>query len=157
MANKKFTYKTVLVNGPFNGVYAEFPFESATEFGTKKHVWSKVTIESQTYSMNLLPNGQGGHWLHFKKDILKNIGKQEGDTVSIELEKNNEVRTVEIPDYLQWLLDDDKQFAKYFEKMPISGKKFWIQHIEEPKNDDVKVQRINRLFDYLLGHYGGKV
>lgn len=155
--HKKFKYETVLVNGPFKGVYAEFPYDSAKEFGTRKHVWSRVTIEGLEYSMNLLPNGQGGHWLHFKKDILKKIGKQEGDTLKIQLEKSNEVRTVAIPEYLQWLFDNDKQMAKYFDRMPISGKKFWIQHIEEPKNDDVKVQRINRLFEYLQEHYAGKV
>lgn len=157
MANKKFTYETVLVNGPFKGIYAEFPFDSAKEFGTKRHIWSTVKVEGEEYSMNLLPNGVGGHWLHFKKEILKAWGKQEGDTVAIQLEKNDNPRTIDIPDYLQWLLDDDKQMTKYFERMPISGKKFWVQHIEEPKNDDVKVQRINRLFEYLREHYTGKV
>lgn len=154
---KKFTYETVLVNGPFKGIYAEFPFDSAKEFDTKRHVWCKVTVEGKDYSMNLLTNGVGGHWLHFKKEILEAFGKQEGDTIKIQLEKNEKPRSVNIPDYLQWLLDNDPQMTKYFERMPISGKKFWIQHIEEPKNDEVKVQRINRLFEYLSQHYAGKI
>ncbi len=156
MKNKIFTYKTVLVNGPFKGVYAEFPFDSVKEFGTKKHVWSKVNIEGKDTTMNLLPNGQGGHWLHFKKEILAEVNKQEGDTVQIELQKNDEPRTIDIPDYLQWLLDDDPQMARYFNRLPISGKKFWIQHIEEPKNEDTKVERINRLFMYLQEQYARK-
>ena len=154
---KKYTYETVLIKGPFKGTYAEFPFDSVKEFGTKKHVWCKVKVEGLSYSMNLLPNGNGGHWLHLKKDIRDAIGKYEGDTVSIELEKDNTPRTVVIPDYLQWLLDDDPEMTKYFEKMPISGKKFWIGFIQEPKNDDTKVKRINRLFEYLQEHYKGKV
>lgn len=157
MANKKFKYETVLVNGPFKGVYAEFPFDSALEFGTKRHIWCKVIVEEKEFSMNLLPNGQGQHWLHLKKEIRDAIGKQEGDTVNIQLEKDDKPRTIDIPEYLQWLLDNDPQTTKYFERMPISGKKFWIQHIEEPKNDDAKVKRINRLFEYLHEHYAGKV
>lgn len=150
---KKFSYKTVLMKGPLKGTYAEFPFDSVKEFGTKKHVWCNVTIEGKTWSMNLLPNGNGGHWLHLKKEIRDAIGKREGDTVKIELKQDNRPRPVEIPEYLQWLLDDDPQTAEYFRKLPISGKKFWIGHIEESKNDDTKVERINRLFQHLHQQY----
>lgn len=154
--NKKFTYQTVLIKGPFKGTYAEFPFDSAKEFGTKKHVWCKVNVEGTTYSMNLLPNGEGGHWLHLKKEIRDAAGKKEGDTVQIELEKDDTPRTVELPEYLVWLLEDDPEMAQFFNKLPISGKKFWVAHIQEPKNDDAKVKRINRLFEYLHEHYAHK-
>jgi hypothetical protein len=154
---KKFAYKTVLVNGPFKGVYAEFPYDSVAEFGTKKHVWCKVKVEHKDYSMNLLPNGIGGHWIHLKKEILNELGKQEGDSVNIEIERSTQARKIDIPDYLQWLFDNDPQMAKYYERMPISGKKFWIQFIKEPKNDDTKAERINRFFEYLHKHYAGKV
>ena len=139
-----------------NGIYAEFPFDSRKEFGTKKHVWCKVTFEGQSYSMNLLPNGRGGHWLHLKKDIRDTIGKHEGDNVHIELEQDKRPINIDIPEYLKWLLDNDQQMAKYFEKLPVSGKKFWIAHIEEPKNEDTKVERVNRFFEYLHQHYSGK-
>jgi hypothetical protein len=153
---KKYTYETILIKGPFKGTYAEFPFNSVKEFGTRKHVWCKVTVEGKTYSMNLLPNGNGGHWLHLKKDIRIAIGKQEGDSAKIILEKHNTPREVPVPEYLQWLLDDDPIIKKYFEKLPISGRKFWIGFIDEPKNDDTKVERINRLFDFLRQHYSDK-
>lgn len=156
MANKKFKYEAILVKGPFKGTYAEFPYDSAKEFGTKKHVWSKVTVDGLTYSMNLLPNGEGGHWLHLKKEIRDAIGKTEGDTVAIQLEKDTTPRTIEIPEYLQWLLDNDPQTTKYFERMPISGKKFWVGFIQEPKDDNAKVKRINRLFEYLHVQYAHK-
>ena len=153
---KKYTYETVLIKGPFKGTYAEFPFDSVKEFGTKRHIWCKVEVEGKTYSMNLLPNGKGGHWLHLKKDIRIAIDKQEGDTVKIYLEKDNAPREVPVPEYLQWLLDDDPTIKKYFEKLHISGRKFWIGHIEESKNDDTKVERINRFFEFLRKHYSGK-
>ena len=154
---KKFSYKTILIKGPMNGVYAEFPFDSRKEFGTKKHVWCKITIEDKTYSMNLLPNGWGGHWLHIKMDICDAIGKYEGDTVTIELEQDTRPRNINVPEYLQWLLDDDPQMTRYFKKLPVSAKKFWIAYIEDTKNEDTKVDRINSLFDYLHRHYSGKV
>lgn len=154
---EKFSYTTILVKGPMNGVFAEFPFDSRKIFGTKKHIWCNTNIEGKNYSMNLLPNGKGGHWLHLKKDIRDTIGKHEGDTVHIELQQDTRPQNVEVPDYLQWLFDNDEQLAKYFEKLPISAKKFWITHIEEPKNEDTKVDRINAFFDYLQRHYAGKI
>lgn len=154
---KKFIYKTVLIKGPMNGVYAEFPFDSRKEFGTNKHIWCKVIVEGKTFSMNLLPNGKNGHWLHLKKNIRDMIGKQDGDTVQIELEQDTRPQKVEVPEYLQWLLENDEQMAKYFKKLSISAKKFWIAHIEDTKNEDTKVDRINVFFEFLHRHYSGKV
>lgn len=155
--SRKFEYKTHLIKGNQNAVYAEFPYDSVNEFGTRRAVRVNVTFDGFRHEMSLLPNGKGGHWLHVKKDIRKQIGKEEGDTVFITLEKNNSPKKVELPDYLQWLLDNDKQMAAYFSKMPYSAQKFWVGFIGEPKNDDSKVKRINQLFDYLLKNYSGKI
>ena len=150
---KKFTYKTILINGPNKGVYAEFPFNSVLEFGVRKAIRVITEFEGNFYSMSLLPNGKGGHWLHVRKEIRDNIGKQEGDTINVTVEKDNSPKTVEIPEYLQWLLDNDKTVMGYFKKLPFSAKKFWMEYIQEPKSDDIKVKRINRLFEYLREQY----
>jgi hypothetical protein len=154
--SKKFKYTTILIKGPQKGVYAEFPFDSAKEFGTRRPVRVKVEFNGNPYFMSLLPNGKGGHWLHVRKEIRVAIGKEEGDSINVTIEIDNSPKIVEVPEYLQWLFDDDSTIAKYFEKLPFSAKKFWIGYIEEPKNDDIKVQRINRLFEYLREHYSKK-
>lgn len=140
-----------------NGTYAEFPFDSRKEFNTRKHVWCNINVDGRSYAMNLLPNGKGGHWLHLKKEIRDAINKKEGDEVAIELEQATRPQNIEIPDYLQWLLDNDEHMMKLFNKLHVSGKKFWIEHIEESKNENTKVDRINRFFEYLHKHYTGKV
>lgn len=153
---KKYTYKTVLIFGANKGVFAEFPFDSIKEFGSLKPVRVNVNFDGIPFSMSLLPSGNNGHWLHVKKEIRKTIGKEEGDLISVSLQIDNSPKTVEVPEYLLWLLNEDKQMAKYFEKLPFSAKKFWIDYIQEPKKDDAKVVRINRLFKYLTEHYSGK-
>lgn len=154
---RKYKYETILIKGTQNGVYAEFPFDSVKEFGSRRPIRAKVTFDEQEYFMSLLPNGKGGHWLHVKKDIRNKIGKEEGDSVIIRVEKDDSPREVEIPEYLKWLFDDEPAMAKYFNKTPYSSKKFWIEYINEPKNDDIKVERINRLFEYLRQNYKGKI
>lgn len=153
--SRKFEYKTILIKGPQNGIFAEFPFDGVKEFGTRKPVPVKVFIDGRMVEMSLLPFGNGKHWLHIKKELRTAIEKDEGDTVTISLEKNNSLKAIEIPEYLQWLLENEVDLMKKFQKLPYSAKKFWIWHIEEPKNEDTKVERINRFFEYLNENYSG--
>ncbi len=154
--NKKFEYKTVLIKGSQNLVYAEFPYNSVKEFGTKRPVPVKVSFDGNTYQMSLLPRGNGKHWLHVRKEIRSAIGKEEGDEISIVLEKDESIKSVNVPEYLQWLLENDPRMMKRFKKLPFSAKKFWIGHIEQTKNEETKVERINRFFEYIQKNYSGK-
>jgi len=154
---EKFEYETVLKKGTQLGVYADFPFDCHVVFGTRKAIPVKVAIdEKYTGEMSLLPCGNGKHWLYLRKEIRLAIGKNEGDSVFISLTKNHTPSMPDIPEYLQWLLEDDPVLMKAFEKMPNSARKFWIGYIEETKNEDTKVEKINKFFEYLLAHHSGK-
>jgi uncharacterized protein YdeI (YjbR/CyaY-like superfamily) len=83
------------------------------------------------------------------------IGKEEGDTVEITVEKDDSPKSVKVPDYLQWLLENEPETMKAFGKMPNSAKIFWVEGIEEVKNEETKVERINRFFEYLKENYSG--
>ena len=146
---KKYKYKTILIKGAQMGVFAEFPFESAKEFGTRKAIRVKATFDGKMYPMGLLPHGNGTHWLHLKKEIRDSIGKTEGDEVHIIVEKDENPPEIKVPDYLLWLLEDDPKMMKAFEKLTYSTKKFWMEYMDEPKTDDGKVKRVNRFFEIL--------
>lgn len=152
---KKYEYKTTLINGPQNGIFAEFPYDVYTEFGTRKPVSVKVSFDGYNFEMSLLPRGKGKHWLHVRKQIRLLIGKDEGDTVNIAIEKDDSPRTVVIPDYLQWLLEDEAEMMRTFQKLSVFYKKYWIGTIEETKNEDTKVERIHRFFDFLRKNGSG--
>lgn len=147
---KKFEYQTILIHGPQMGVFAEFPFESAKEFGTRKAVPVKATFDGKMYRMNLLPHGNGTHWLHLKQEIREAIGKTEGDSVNIIVEKDEKLPEIKVPEYLQWLLENDPKMLKAFGKLSFSTKKFWVEFIDEPKTDEAKVKRVNRFFQFLV-------
>lgn len=148
---KKYEYETILIKGTQLGVFAEFPFESAKEFGTRKAVRVKATFDGKMFRMSLLPRGNGTHWLYLKKEIRDAIGKTEGDSVHIFVEKDENLPEIIVPEYLQWLLENDAGMKKRFEKLPYSAKKFWTNYIDEPKSDDGKVSRVNHFFDFLTG------
>ena len=151
---ERFEFETVLKKGPQAGVYADFPFDCQQIFFFFFAIPVKIEIDKK-YSgeTSLLPCGNGKHWLHLKKDIRIIIGKSEGDTIKVVLEKNANPSVPAVPDYLQWLLEDDIALMKAFQKMPISARKFWLGYIEETKGEDAKVDKINRFFDFLMNHY----
>jgi len=155
--NEKFEYETILIKGPGLGVFAEFPFESAKIFGTRKAVRVKATFDGKIFHMNLLPHGNGTHWLHLRKEIRDAIGKDEGDTVSICIEKDENLPTLEIPEYLSWLLENEPEMMEKFNRLTRATKKFWVDFIEEVKSEEAKVQRINRLFEQLHQRNSGKI
>jgi hypothetical protein len=153
--NKKYEYDAVLVMGTQLGTFAEFPFDSTAEFGIRKAIPVIATFDGHRVEMNLLPCGNNRHWLHVRKEIRTAIGKNEGDLVHITIEKNDSPKKPSVPDYLLWLLEDDPVMMRAFEKMPVSARKFWIGNMEETKNEDTKVEKINKFFDYLVTHYSG--
>lgn len=147
---KKYEYETILIKGTLLGLFAEFPFESAKEFGTRKAIRIKATIDGKMFRMSLLPHGNGTHWLQLKKDIYNSIGKTEGDSVHIIVEKDENLPEIIIPEYLQWLLENEPEKMKSFEKLTWSAKKFWIDYMNQPKNKDSKVERINHFLSVLM-------
>jgi hypothetical protein len=101
----KFIYKTILIKGTQNGVFAEFPFDSFVEFETRKPIPVRVTFDGHCVQMNLLTRGNNSHWLHVRKEIRMVIRKDEGDMVEITVEKDDSLKAIIVPDYLQWLLE----------------------------------------------------
>ncbi len=39
-----------------------------------------------------------------------------------------------------------------FNNLTYRNKKFWIEFTEEPKTEEAKVHRVNRLFEFLMGN-----
>ncbi len=153
--SRVYEFEAILVKGPQLGLYAVFPYDCRQEFGIGNSVPVKINMEGFETEMNLRPAGKGTHWLQFRKAITDAIGKTEGDTVKITLEKNDHPAKIKVPDYLQWLLENDSEMMKRFEKSSPSVKKFWVGYIEETKNEDVKVERINNFFRFLQTHNSG--
>lgn len=155
--SQEFRYTTLLIKGPQNGVYAHFPYQSAKIFGTRKPVRVKAAFEGKQYKMSLLPHGNGRHWLHVRKEIRTAIGKDEGDMVNICIVPDDSPKEISLPEYLQWLLDNDTEMKNAFNSLSFSNKKYWVEFITEPKSDDAKVYRINKLFEYLVENNSGKM
>jgi len=84
MLNQKF--KAKLEKGSNKGAwtYVAWP-KSATFFGTRGLIRIKAKIDGHPFQSSFMAIGDGTHMLPVKADVRKLIGKEVGDTVTIEL------------------------------------------------------------------------
>lgn len=61
-----------------------------------------------------------------------------GDQVEVTLQLDTEPRTVELPESLKTLLEQNKQALQAFEKLPPSGKRKVVAMIESSKSESTR-------------------
>lgn len=155
-ANKEYKFQCDILRDPSGIGYIKFPFDVAQEFGNRKSIRIKVWFEGYYERKSLRPSGQQKHRISLSGVVREAIGKSFGDTISVVVEEDTEPRTVNVPEYLQWLLDNEPERKITFEKMPYSEKKFFTDYIIQANSDDTRVDRINLLFDRLARKGGLK-
>ena len=152
MTAKRFEFEGDLYIGPRGGYYIDFPYDVQKEFGTRKQVKVKVWYNGQPERKSLLPKGDGTHWLSVAQSVRMAIGKGDGDRVSVVLEQDLDPRTVELPEELEWLLDDDPAMKEVFLRQTYFTQKFFTDWLNQTKDPDTRVNRINRIFEWLRFH-----
>lgn len=134
-----------------DAAYVEFPF-SAEEISGKKGqikvmVWFDHRVE---YRGSLTKMGSGSHCLGVTKAIRKQLGKTFGDTVEVKLMQDLEERTVEIPEDVQLLLDENDEAAFLFKKMSYTHRKEYISWITEAKKPETRERRRKKMIEMIV-------
>ncbi len=159
MTTKRFEYTTILMlrKRGIPGTFAGFPYDVRAEFGTGGSVRINCWIDGVHKTGSLVPIGNGEHAIHIRKEILKKIGKQEGDEVQMLVEEDLSPRVLEIPDDFQWLLDEDPDLKAKFNELAFSYKAGIIEYINQAKRPETRAQRIADFIQRIkIGFYPGQ-
>ena len=110
-----------------DATFIEIPFDVEKEFGAKRVM------------------------IGLTKEIRKKIGKGIGDTVSVEIEKDEEERIVEIPIEFKSMLNKNNNAKEFYESLSYSQKKKYITWITSAKKEETKIKRMNEALLKLEG------
>jgi hypothetical protein len=130
-----------------NGAYIEPPLDVKEVFGAKR-VKVTATFDGVEYRGSIVSMG-GCYMLGMTQEIRKKIGKDFGDSVNVTVEEDVEERTIEIPDDFMEVLKAEEVVLKSFEKLSFTGKKDYINWINNAKKADTRHARILKAIDQL--------
>jgi hypothetical protein len=145
---KKYKFKARIESESGGGAYILFPYDTEKEFGVKGRVPIQATFDGITYTGSLLKCGPSQHMLGLLKSIREQIGKQPGDTISVELWKDEAKRTVEVPAAFEAAMKKQGVLDS-FEKLSYTHRKEYCRWITEAKKEETRVARLTKSIEML--------
>ncbi|WP_304969601.1 YdeI/OmpD-associated family protein [Romboutsia ilealis] len=133
-----------------DATFIEIPFDVEKEFGAKM-VKVKAKFDNIDYRGSIVRMGMPCFIIGLTKEIRKKIGKGIGDTVSVEIEKDEEERIVEIPIEFKSMLNGNNNAKDFFNSLSYSQKKKYITWITSAKKEETKIKRMNEALLKLEG------
>jgi hypothetical protein len=147
-AMKKYEFNATIEAGIGGGAGVIFPYDVEREFGTKARVPVKSTFDGVPYSGSLVKCGPESHTLGMLKGIREQIGKGPGDTVRVVLWKDEEVRTVEVPEEFERLMKKHGVLA-LFEALSYTNRKEYCSWIAGAKREETRQMRLGKSIEML--------
>jgi uncharacterized protein YdeI (YjbR/CyaY-like superfamily) len=86
--------------------------------------------------------------LHISKAIRQQTGKDIGELIEIELWKDNQLRTIEVPAHFQSLLEQEG-LQPFFESLSYTHRKEYLRWLTEAKTETTKSKRQTKAIEML--------
>lgn len=130
-----------------DGAYVEIPFDVERIYGAKR-VKVKATFDGVAYRGSIV-RMDGCFLIGLTQAIRKKIGKMPGDTVVVEVEKDEEERVIDLPEDFQRALEENTAAHGYYESLSFSNKKDYFQWITGAKKTETRLSRIEKAIQML--------
>lgn len=142
----KFTAKIEAADS--GGAYVLFPYDIEKEFGTKGKVPVKATFNGVPYRGSLIKYGQPLHMLPVLKAIRAQTGRGAGDIVEVELWKDDELRTVEVPTQFKSAMKKEG-LLPFFERLSYTHRREYCRWISDAKREETRLARVEKAIGML--------
>ena len=139
----KHEFKAVIKqHGEKNASYIEPPFDVKEVFGSKR-VKVKATFDDVEYRGSVVSMG-GCYMLGITQEIRNKIGKGFGDEIFVTLEKDEEERSVEIPEDFSTAMNTNDSAIATFKALSYTAQKEYITWITSAKREETRLDRITK-------------
>lgn len=125
-----------------NGAFIEPPFDVEEVFRAKR-VKVLATFDGIEYRGSIVRMGDC-YMLGITQEIRKKIGKDFGDTILVTIEKDEEERSIEVPEDFAFALSANSEAQKTYEALSFTNKKDYVRWITEAKRAETRTDRIEK-------------
>ncbi|MEG2935316.1 MAG: YdeI/OmpD-associated family protein [Clostridium sp.] len=129
--------------------YIEIPFDVEAVYGSKR-VKVKAIFDGHPYRGSIVKMGLPCYMIGITKEIRKAIGKTFGDIIEVSIEKDEEERTVEIPEDFQGAVDKSEEAKTFWDTLSFSVKRKYITWITSAKKEETRRNRVEAAVEKLI-------
>jgi hypothetical protein len=147
-----YSFDAVLIRpeGVGTWTFVDVPPQVSAEFGAKGQTKVKETINGVPFRSTAMPHGDGRHYVVINKAVRDEAGVKAGDTATVTLEPDSDIRVVELPPDLAQTLVNNLAAGAAFEKLSYSRKKEFVDWISAAKQAETRARRIEKAQEMLL-------
>lgn len=145
------TFTTILEPGGGNNVGIVVPADVVASFGRGKRVPVRVTIDGGYSYRNTIASMGGKSMISFNAETRKATGRGAGDEVTVQLELDEEPRTVEVPAELARALAADPAAATAWAALSYSKQRAHAEPIAAAAAEETRARRVEKTMDALRG------
>jgi hypothetical protein len=119
------------------------PADVAAAMGGRARIPVAGTINGVPFRGSTMPLGDGRHCVGFRKAARAEAGGVEmGDTVAIEIRRDDAPRTVDVPADLAEALAAEPGLREAFDAMSYTHRREWVEAVEGAKRPETRARRI---------------
>jgi hypothetical protein len=130
--------------------FAPIPAAVARRAGFRARMRVTGTINGVPFRSSLIPRGRGEVFVVVNAEMRAQIGKQEGDTVRLELEPDTKPFPVRVPPVLRDALQTSPNARSFFEGLTASQRLAYIRWIDEAKQPTTRERRVKLALQKLV-------
>jgi hypothetical protein len=145
---KAYRFTAKIETGDGGGAYVLFPYDVEREFGTKGKVPVKASFDGVPYTGSLIKYGNPQHMLPILKAIREQIGKAPGDTVEVEIWKEDAPRTLEIPAQFKEAMKKGG-VTSVFDALSYTHRKEYCRWVTGAKKEETRLYRLQQAVEML--------
>lgn len=133
------------------GSLVDVPRDISDRLGGRARIPVRGTLNGLAFRGSTMPTGDGAHCLGFRKDQRSAAGVEIGDMVTIEIERDEQERTLEVPPDLSTALDAEPGLRTAFEALSYTRRREHAAALSSAKRPETRERRLAALVEELLG------
>jgi Bacteriocin-protection, YdeI or OmpD-Associated/Domain of unknown function (DUF1905) len=122
------------------GTVVEVPFDVREAFGQARPP-VRGTIEGVPFRSTIAVYG-GRSYLGFRRELREAAGVEPGETVAIEVERDDEPREVSVPEDLAAALSEDVDAQAAWDRLSYTHRREYVEALDEAKRDETRRRRL---------------